>query len=338
MVYNNKVSEFQEYCIYCKKPLESIFSINQSCITCDKSIVEFNKNFVSRDFKIVRELEKLYPNIYIDTNMSFDKEGRVIELDLSNCNLNEIPEVIFDLTHLKKLYLVNNNLKTLPVKIIKLSNLEVLDLHWNETFFYLPDEIGSLPKLKRLDFRLNKIKDIPKTIGNLRNLIELDLSWNSISYLPKELYHLENLKVLDVSANRIRIIDKEIRKLTKLEEFYCYKNHISEINQELCKIKKLKKLNLSKNLIKNLDGDFSKLKNLEELDLSWNCIDRIPESFTKLKKLKYVKLWKNNISNIPNLTKFPNIESFFMKGNKITNVPDNILSYLINKKSEFDFF
>jgi internalin A len=76
------------------------------------------------------------------------------ELDLSGCDLKELPPTIAKLKKLKKLILgiklgehkfLHNQLTALPTEISELTNLEILDLTGNK-ISHFPIEITSLTK------------------------------------------------------------------------------------------------------------------------------------------------------------------------------------------------
>ena len=74
------------------------------------------------------------------------------ELNLAGNFLEELPEEIYNLKNLKVLCLGDvmsggNKLTSLSKNIEKLTNLEVLQIVWNEDLKQLPKEILNLPKL-----------------------------------------------------------------------------------------------------------------------------------------------------------------------------------------------
>ncbi|MFX0062654.1 MAG: TIR domain-containing protein, partial [Candidatus Hermodarchaeota archaeon] len=89
-------------------------------------------------------------------------------LILDNLDLKFAPEWIYQISNLKSLSLVDNQLETLP-----------------ETF-------GNLTQLEKLDLKRNKLQTLPETMGQLVNLQKLDLDWDEITYYPRS---MRNLKV-----------------------------------------------------------------------------------------------------------------------------------------------
>ncbi|KAI8852252.1 hypothetical protein BC829DRAFT_84626 [Chytridium lagenaria] len=117
----------------------------------------------------------------------FDTGSRSV--DLSNQQLEEIPEAVFhlkafvgidnrlDLTSSVQIYLSMNRLKAIDIRLFQIQNLTVLSL------------------------RNNQISVIPHEILALKNLVELNISVNQLRYLPGELNSLPNLTRLHAEGN-----------------------------------------------------------------------------------------------------------------------------------------
>ena len=77
------------------------------------------------------------------------------KISLSYLNLEIIPDFVFELTQLKKIYLYNNEITEIPKEISKLVNLESLWLG-NNKLTELPKEITNLVKVNRFNLRKNQ--------------------------------------------------------------------------------------------------------------------------------------------------------------------------------------
>ncbi len=69
------------------------------------------------------------------------KEQQSKKLDLSYEQLTQIPDAVFELTHLTELNLTGNHLKNLPESITKLAHLTQIDLSRN-LLSNLPESIS----------------------------------------------------------------------------------------------------------------------------------------------------------------------------------------------------
>jgi len=116
------------------------------------------------------------------------------------------PEMVF------KLDLSRKKLKTVPIEVFTLFNLQVLNLSKNKIEI-IPEGLGNLTNLQVLNISANKISKLPQSIGNLTNLVELIANRNIISELPKEIGNLINLEKLDLWSNEIDRLPSEISKL-----------------------------------------------------------------------------------------------------------------------------
>ncbi len=99
--------------------------------------------------------------------IAFQEIGKLThleELALIQCGLEEIPGVIGEFTHLRKLDLSQNwDLKSMPEEIKQCSNLEELDLIGTNHHINL-DFIFELPKIKHLDLVIKEPFFVPDKI------------------------------------------------------------------------------------------------------------------------------------------------------------------------------
>jgi len=160
----------------------------------------------------------------------------LVELNFShNRLLKTLPEALFSMTNLRKLYLDGCSLQCIPASIQRLSKLRRLSLEDNELEF-LPLEMGEhlsdlqelklsqnrfssfpsavikqLPKLEFLLIHHNNLSVLPNDIfSRLPELSTLDISYNKISHLPVELGKLQTIKTLKVAGNPWRFPPPEI--------------------------------------------------------------------------------------------------------------------------------
>ncbi|XP_005999669.1 leucine-rich repeat-containing protein 59 isoform X2 [Latimeria chalumnae] len=102
------------------------------------------------------------------------------ELDLSLCDLNEVPvRELAAMTKATVLDLSCNNLSILPSEFSNLTHLVKLDLSKNQ-LQQLPSDFGRLVNLQHLDLFNNKLVTLPVSFAQLKNLKWLDLKDNPL--------------------------------------------------------------------------------------------------------------------------------------------------------------
>ncbi|XP_048344401.1 leucine-rich repeat-containing protein 59 [Sphaerodactylus townsendi] len=111
-------------------------------------------------------------------NLKDKLEGN--ELDLSLCDLNEVP--VKELAGLPKATVLDlscNNLTSLPSDFCSLTHLVKLDLSKNQ-LQQLPSDFGRLINLQHLDLLNNRLVTLPISFAQLKNLKWLDLKDNPL--------------------------------------------------------------------------------------------------------------------------------------------------------------
>ena len=86
-----------------------------------------------------------------------------IDLDLSQSNLNEIPENVFKLINLQRLLMYGNQITTLPPEISKLIHLQELSVAHNDIQM-LPLEIVTLNNLNIFRYHYNPIENLTNPV------------------------------------------------------------------------------------------------------------------------------------------------------------------------------
>jgi hypothetical protein len=150
-------------------------------------------------------------------------------LDLTDFKLSVLPQEMWShLTHVKKLYLIDNGLLHFPNGLEQLTALQVLDLAGN-AISVLPPQIEQLTQLKSLSLGDNQLDRLPDEFRNLTTLEDLALYGNQFVALPEPVSYLRQLKSLDLGDNQLTAFPEELTyNFPNLDQFRLEGNPIPE--------------------------------------------------------------------------------------------------------------
>ncbi|CAL4996792.1 unnamed protein product [Urochloa decumbens] len=232
----------------------------------------------------------------------------------------------------------------------------------------IPDAIGGLSSLARLDVSYNRITGaFPTALYRCRSLRYLNLFWNHIGgELPDDIGRglAANLSTLNLGVNKFNgTIPVSLSRLRNLRHLALEENlFVGSIPMELGELTSLEILNLAGNLFDagHLPASFKNLTNLnlEWLDVSGNnltgdvvvddftamslvffCASEnnltgmIPEVFGRLRNLTYMLLSNNNCSGeIPlSIDRMPSLKTLSLSGNRLTGtLPSELGKYSLS--------
>ncbi|ORX68906.1 L domain-like protein [Anaeromyces robustus] len=195
-----------------------------------KKYVSFENNSASYCYSCERLKEQVCSSCNDnDFECAINSKGQIYHLKINNQDFgNGIPDIIFELTSINELYLLNDKISSISNKIGNITNLKRLDIRENniET---LPDNIGNLNKLKYLKLSKNPLTIFPSSVLNLKSLLYLYLSNCKLNSIPEEIENLTNLQKLLLANNYLRIIPDEIGNLKNLNELMLDNNCLDTI-------------------------------------------------------------------------------------------------------------
>ena len=204
------------------------------------------------------------------------------QLDLTSNQLEHLPPEIGLATSLQDLRLPYNlltmeKLHACP-ELASCFSLQTLDLSHNLLDGPLPDAIGLIRMLNRMDISFNGVTSIPKSIVGLQELVHLNAERCCLDSFPDTFFYLKKLETLIVSNNR----------------FIKFPRGVAELP---C----LRSLDLSDNSLRLLPKMINRMTTLDFLDLSKNKLRALPLEFAEiLESVEKVELHSNPWTDLPN--------------------------------------
>lgn len=197
------------------------------------------------------------------------KDMTILSVTNNKSLLPEALEMIRGYKYLVELNLSDNNLDSIPPGLDTLADLKRVSFRHNN--FTNIEGFTTLSQIKMLDLNDNFITTIPADIANMESLEILDLSSNKISELPIELLRLKNLKALNLSNNPLKQLPEWIGQLTGLEELNLQQTQLESLPESFVDLKVSSTIYLKKNPFKELPAgmlDMGKAIDLEERNIA----------------------------------------------------------------------
>nr|XP_034600021.1 receptor kinase-like protein Xa21 [Setaria viridis] len=226
-------------------------------------------------------------------------------IDLSRNKLGGVlPSSIANLsTSMERLSMWGNMVSgQIPQEIGNLVNLNKIDMDLNNLTGIIPTSIGKLNKLSELTLNANKLSgQIPPTIGNLTVLTELSLLDNMLTGpIPSSLGSCP-LESLSLQHNRLAgPIPKEVLLIPTLSAYATFQENMltGSLPSEVGHLKNLVTLDVSGNrLTGEIPNSLGDCQILQYCSMKGNMFQgKIPESLGQLKALLVLDLSRNNLS------------------------------------------
>ena len=240
-------------------------------------------------------------------DLSSEKAAILLELDcLAELDLWDLPEI--------------------PAWIGRFQNLEVLKLQCTSSSkglpaVLLPQEIGNLAGLIKLDLGSSTVRSLPGSIGMLRNLESLVLSSTTeLLRLPHEIGNLLRLTHLDLHSSAIESLPGSIGRLENLEFLdLSSTTNLHRLPEEIGNLVGLVRLCLVYSAIRSLPRSIGRLANLEFLDLySADGLTELPEEIGSARNLLYLDFGNSSLRSIPaSVGKLKNLKKMALDGTPV---------------------
>lgn len=144
-----------------------------------------------------------------------------------------------------------------------------------------------------------KLKALPESLGQLTQLQRLDLSHNQLTALPKWLGNLKQLKHLYLHGMQLKALSESLSQLTQLEGLYYANSRLAALPNTLTRLTHLKMLFLNGNQLTVLPESLGQLTQLQVLCLENNRLTALPKSLGRCERLEGLFLQGNKVLGIP---------------------------------------
>ena len=208
-------------------------------------------------------------------------------LDLTSNQLEHLPPEIGLATSLQDLRLSYNkismnNLLECP-ELASCFSLQTLDLSHNLLDGPLPDAIGLIRMLNRIDISFNGVTSIPKSIVGLQELTYFNAERCHIDSFPDTFYYLRKLDTLIISNNRFLKFPQGVADLVSLTSLDLSDNSLFLLPKMINRLTTLSYLDLSKNKLRALPLEFADiLESVERVELHSNPWTDLPKKWGRV--------------------------------------------------------
>ncbi|OJJ20040.1 hypothetical protein BKI52_16335 [marine bacterium AO1-C] len=208
---------------------------------------------LDKDTSIIRQMMQAFPQAEI-TSRSLEAvalEDSTDEDEYKGC---------------EKITIDDYNLNKLPVHLFKADKVKELIIdcrHVKE----IPDELENLQTLEVLHLKISDLKSLPLPVTTLKNLKELHLDCWRLEEFPAEIAHLSSLRKLVNKGHGVKNISSHIFALQNLTHLEIHNIHTLHLPQEIGQLTHLKTLILESCRYVTVDAAIQKLKNLEILEM-----------------------------------------------------------------------
>lgn len=207
--------------------------------------------------------------------------NRLNFLEISQCPLiDSLPSKIENLVNLLTLTLTGNRLVQLPEQIGSLQRLRHLNLSYNQIRTIDDQFFAGLNELETLNLSNNALENLPcLSEENNRKLAVLNLSHNRLQSLASLSSGLEHLAHVDLSSNLFEDFPSTLLSVPSLKNLFFESNQLTQLPCQLSQLPKLKEIRFQSNPIKD-----NRLKKLIEQDKVKALLEYLTRQFNEQAK------------------------------------------------------
>lgn len=248
-------------------------------------------------------------------------------LDISRCNLIEIPNCEFDQDPeaLQEIDLSYNKIEELDPILMRCRNVRILNLSDNQLRMINDQLSTAFKNLRSLNLAHNRFESIPTLVGTFEYLQSLDLSNNPIGkILDGTITEVLTLKELRLNSCGLNFLPANIAKLVNLESLELRENNLETLPVTIKLLTKLKLLDIGRNNLEVLQVEIGYLFNLQELILDENILTEIAV-VGDLLNLRHLDISANTLMSFPEeICNCSMLETLYGDGNEFEQLPESI--------------
>lgn len=184
-----------------QSPFQFFSVSNGNVIELELVINGFNP-YIPKVIKKLKNLKSL--NIYINSTDEHKLDFNVSLPSLKHLEITTLGNV-----------LIPNSFESFPnLTSLKIKNL----LNGTVVFDQIPETLGCLKGLSKLDFRGISLPHLPNSIGNLKMLDQLTIKNTGLKKLPATIFNLEYLGSIELEGNPLKVTSKIKELVNKFEK------------------------------------------------------------------------------------------------------------------------
>ncbi|XP_048129203.1 disease resistance protein RPV1-like [Rhodamnia argentea] len=269
------------------------------------------------EFSAISNLERLILrgcSELVEIHGSISHLKSLVSLDVRECmSLERLPKALGELKDLKELRIDVTRIQEIP-NIGGMRNLRIFTASYCRGLA-LPPTIGDLASLEYLCLtECSSLERLPDTIGNLESLIKLDIYPSNIRELPDSIGRLKNLKVVKMMSDSTSKIPDSFWEIEKLEEIQVThpggsESALAEIDNcldrrtmEIVKIALSSDIEVGEGFRVKIGSPIYRNQSLRILRLSGAKIEALPKLPESLVALELDKLHMKTFPGLSNLT------------------------------------
>jgi Leucine-rich repeat (LRR) protein len=243
------------------------------------------------------------------------------ELDISGCDVRELPAWLGQLRHLETLTIAKSGLKRLKVHVGQLPSLREVNLPYNE-LRRIPRGLLAFDSVEGMNLSGNRLKTMPRFLGLFQRLAYLNLGYNH--FRRNRMKSNMTVKSINLSHNGLESMPFSLAGFNKLISLNLSYNSIARIQNDLGG-HELRVVNLYNNRLNHIPGNILKQSGIMNLDLSHNEITSVPAAIAGMKDLNVLSLWDNEVKELPyELSRLPRLSTLYFQDNQLADLPDSL--------------